>query len=298
MQSWGEKPYHSLDYALKQRFGEKIYKLTLNGGMSCPNRDGKISHGGCIFCSEGGSGEFASCGSLSIPEQIQDAKKRLSGKRPVNRYIAYFQAYTNTYGPLEHLRNIFTAAIEDPEVVVLSIATRPDCLNEEVVTLLGELNQKKPVWVELGLQTANDKTAKYINRCYPTQVYIDAARELNKRNIPFVTHIILGLPNETEEDMVNTVKLAVECKSQGIKLQLLQILSDSPLKEEYLKGNVRPMEEDEYYALLKKLLSLLPEDTVVHRLTGDGSKKTLLAPLWCGDKKRALNKINALLKTF
>ena len=196
------------------------------------------------------------------------------------------------------IRKFFDLLQGREDVVGVSVATRPDCLPDDILDMLEAYSRIKPTWVELGLQTANDKTALYINRCYPTQVYIDAARELNKRNIPFVTHIILGLPGETEEDMINTVKTAVECKTQGIKLQLLQILSDSPLKEEYLKGNVRPMEEDEYYSLLRKLLSLLPEDTVIHRLTGDGSKKTLLAPLWCGDKKRAINKINALLKSF
>ncbi len=278
----------------KKLFGEKVYKISLAGGNTCPNRDGTKGKGGCIFCSQAGSGDFVPDPSLPEDEQISLAIEKVKSKG-AKKYIAYFQSFTATYLPLEKLQKKLDSAYKREDIAGVSVATRPDCLPKEVLDMLEEYSRIKPLWVELGLQTASDETAVYINRCYPTKTYIDAARELNKRNIPFVTHVILGLPGETEEDMINTVKLAVECKTQGIKLQLLQILSDSPLKEEYLKGNVRPMEEDEYYALLKKLLLLLPEDTVVHRLTGDGSKKTLLAPLWCGDKKRALNKINALL---
>ena len=296
MQSWGEKPYHSLDYALKQRFGEKIYKLTLNGGMSCPNRDGKISHGGCIFCSEGGSGEFASCGSLSIPEQIQDAKKRLSGKRPVNRYIAYFQAYTNTYGPLEHLRNIFTAAIEDPEVVVLSIATRPDCLNEEVVTLLGELNQKKPVWVELGLQTIHEESAKFIRRGYTLDVFTDAVKRLHARGIEIVTHVILGLPGETHEMMLETVDFLNTLPIQGIKLQLLHVLEGTDLADYYRTTGFHILSEDEYVSLILKCVEHLRPDIVIHRITGDGPKDLLIAPLWSSAKRSVLNHIHHEMK--
>lgn len=281
----------------KRLFGEKVYKISLAGGCTCPNRDGTKGFGGCIFCSQTGSGDFVPHPSLPINEQIDLATRKVKNKG-AKKYIAYFQSFTATYLPAEVLREKLDCAYGRDDIVGVSIATRPDCLPEDILDMLEAYSRIKPTWVELGLQTASDKTAVYINRCYPTQVYIDAARELNKRNIPFVTHIILGLPGETEEDMANTVKTSVECKTQGIKLQLLQILSDSPLKEEYLKGNVRPMEEEKYYALLKKLLSLLPEDTVIHRLTGDGSKKTLLAPLWCGDKKRAINKINALLKSL
>ncbi len=281
----------------KKLFGQKVYKISLAGGYTCPNRDGTKGLGGCIFCSASGSGDFVPHPSLPMNEQIDLAIGKVKAKG-AEKYIAYFQSFTATYLPAEVLREKLDCAYERDDIVGVAIATRPDCLPDDILDMLTEYSRIKPTWVELGLQTANDKTALYINRCYPTQVYIDAARELNKRAIPFVTHIILGLPGETEEDMVNTVKTAVECKTQGIKLQLLQILSDSPLKEEYLKGKVTPMEEEKYYALLKKLLSLLPEDTVIHRLTGDGSKKTLLAPLWCGDKKRAINKINALLREF
>ena len=224
MKSWGEKPYHSLDYELKQRFGEKVYKLSLNGGMSCPNRDGKISFGGCIFCSEGGSGEFASSAKLPIPEQIRDAKKRLSGKRPVSQYIAYFQAYTNTYGPIQHLRKIFTEAIEDPEVVLLSIATRPDCLPDEVMEFLAELNKRKPVWIELGLQTIHEDTAAFIRRGYPLSVYEDAVRRLRAHGIEVITHVILGLPGEDKDRMLQTIHYLNQTDTQGIKLQLLHIL--------------------------------------------------------------------------
>ena len=244
MRSWGEKPYHSLDYELKQRFGEKVYKLTLNGGMSCPNRDGKISFGGCIFCSEGGSGEFASAACLSIPEQIQDAKKRLSGKRPVNQYIAYFQAYTNTYGPLDHLRKIFTEAIEDLEIVLLSVATRPDCLPDDVVELLAELNKIKPVWVELGLQTIHETSARFIRRGYPLEVYTDAVERLNKHGIEVVTHVILGLPGETREMMLDTVKYLNTLPIQGIKLQLLHVLEGTDLGTYYKNTGFHVLEED------------------------------------------------------
>ena len=279
MRSWGEKPYHSLDYELKQRFGEKVYKLTLNGGMSCPNRDGKISFGGCIFCSEGGSGEFASAAYLSIPDQIQDAKKRLSGKRPVNQYIAYFQAYTNTYGPLEHLRKIFTEAIEDPEIVLLSVATRPDCLPDEVVDLLAELNKIKPVWVELGLQTIHETSARFIRRGYPLEVYTDAVERLSKHGIEIVTHVILGLPGETREMMLDTVKYLNTLPIQGIKLQLLHVL-----------------EEDEYVDLILECIEHLRPEITVHRITGDGPKDLLIAPLWSSAKRSVLNHIHHKMK--
>ena len=296
MRSWGEKPYHSLDYELKRRFGEKIYKLTLNGGMSCPNRDGKISFGGCIFCSEGGSGEFASAACLSIPDQIQDAKKRLAGKRPVNQYIAYFQAYTNTYGPIEHLRKIFTEAIEDPEIVLLSIATRPDCLPDEVIELLAELNQKKPVWVELGLQTIHESSARFIRRGYPLSTFTDAVRRLNQQGIEVVTHVILGLPGETKEMMLETVNYLNTMPIQGIKLQLLHVLKGTQLALEYEKQPFSLFELEEYCDFTIDCLEILPPDMVIHRLTGDGPRSLLIAPLWSTDKKRVLNTMQKRLK--
>ena len=296
MKSWNEKPYHSLDYELKKRFGEKIYKLTLNGGMSCPNRDGKISFGGCIFCSEGGSGEFASCAALSIPEQIQDAKKRLSGKRPVNQYIAYFQAYTNTYGPIEHLRKIFTEAIEDPEIVLLSIATRPDCLPDEVIELLAELNQKKPVWVELGLQTIHEESARFIRRGYPLATFTDAVERLSRHGIEVVTHVILGLPGETKEMMLETVKYLNTLPIQGIKLQLLHVLEGTDLASYYHNTGFHVLSKEEYVDLILTCLEHLKPEITVHRITGDGPKELLIAPLWSSAKRSVLNHIHHEMK--
>lgn len=296
MKKWGEKPYHSLDYELKQRFGQKIYKLTLNGGMSCPNRDGKISFGGCIFCSEGGSGDFASSSMLSIPEQIQDAKKRLSGKRPVSLYIAYFQAYTNTYGTLEHLRKIFTEAIDDPEIALLSIATRPDCLPEEVLDLLEELNKRKPVWVELGLQTIHEKSSRFIRRGYPLSVYTHGVQQLNARGIEVVTHVILGLPGETKEMMLETVDYLNTLPIQGIKLQLLHVLKGTDLAYYYQTTGFHVLSEDEYVDLILNCIEHLRPDITIHRITGDGPKDLLIAPLWSSAKRSVLNHIHHEMK--
>lgn len=281
----------------KKLFGEKVYRISLEGGTTCPNRDGSKGYGGCVFCSATGSGDFVPDGALPIDVQIDQAIERVKGKN-AKKFIAYFQSFTFTHLPKEKIKQKLEGALRRNEIVGVSVATRPDCLDGEVLDLLEEYSKRKPLWVELGLQSANDETAKRINRCYPTEVYEKAASDLEKRKIPFVTHVILGLPGESEEDMINTVRTALSCKSTGIKLQLLQILSDSPLYADYLKGEVQPMEEDDYYRLLDKLLSLLDKDTVVYRLTGDGSKKTLAAPKWCGDKKGALNKINALLEKY
>ncbi|MGN0334515.1 MAG: TIGR01212 family radical SAM protein [Lachnospiraceae bacterium] len=296
MNTWGEKPYHSLDYELKHRFGEKIYKLTLNGGMSCPNRDGKISFGGCIFCSGGGSGEFASSAALSVTEQIQDARKRLARKRPVSRYIAYFQAYTNTYGPVEYLRKIFTEAIEDPEVAVLSIATRPDCLDDEIIGLLGELNRIKPVWIELGLQTVHESTARFIRRGYPLSVFETAAEKLQEQGIETIVHVILGLPGETREMMLETVRYLNTRPVQGIKLQLLHVLSGTDLALYYENQGFRVLSEDEYIDLLIDCVENIRPETVIHRITGDGPKDLLIAPLWSSAKRTVLNHIHHEMK--
>lgn len=296
MRSWGEKPYHSLDYELKQRFGEKVYKLTLNGGMSCPNRDGKISFGGCIFCSEGGSGDFASDACLSVSEQIQEAKKRLAGKRPVNQYIAYFQAYTNTYGPIEHLRKIFTEAIEDPEIVLLSIATRPDCLPDEVIELLAELNKIKPVWIELGLQTIHESSARFIRRGYPLKVFTDAVERLSRQGIEVVAHVILGLPGETREMMLETVDFLNTLPIQGIKLQLLHVLEGTDLGTYYRNTGFHVLEEAEYVNLILECIEHLRPDITIHRITGDGPKELLIAPLWSSAKRSVLNHIHHEMK--
>ena len=233
MRLWNDKPYHSLDYELKKRFGEKVYRLALNGGMTCPNRDGTVGHGGCIFCSGGGSGEFASDPALSIREQIESGKERLSHKRPVNAYIAYFQAFTNTYAPVDYLRTIFTEAIAHPQVVLLSIATRPDCLQPEIVELLAQLNQIKPVWVELGLQTMHEDTARDIRRGYPLSVFEDAVNRLRAAGLEVIVHTILGLPGEDQERMFETLHYLNDQDIQGIKLQLLHILKGTDLAVRY-----------------------------------------------------------------
>ena len=264
--------------------------------MSCPNRDGTLSVGGCIFCSSGGSGEFASSAMLSIPEQIQDAKKRLSGKRPVNQYIAYFQAYTNTYGPVEHLRKIFTDAIEDPEIVLLSIATRPDCLQDEIVELLAELNKKKPVWVELGLQTIHESSARFIRRGYPLEVYTDAVNRLHAHGIEVVTHVILGLPGETKEMMLQTVDYLNTLPIQGIKLQLLHVLEGTDLAAYYKNTGFHILEEEEYIDLILECIEHLRPEITIHRITGDGPKDLLIAPLWSSAKRSVLNHIHHKMK--
>lgn len=236
--NWNGKPYHSLDHMLRERFGEKVYKVTLNGGMSCPNRDGKLGSRGCIFCSAGGSGDFAADAELSVTEQIDSQIALLSAKRPIHKYIAYFQAYTNTYAPVEYLRKIFTEALAHPSVVALSIGTRPDCLGEDVLDLLNELNQRKPVWVELGLQTMHERTAAYIRRGYPLSCFEDAVQNLRKRQIEVIVHTILGLPGESEKDILETMQYLNGQDIQGIKLQLLHVLKGTDLAEDYVAREI------------------------------------------------------------
>lgn len=282
------------DYC-REKFGKKLYKLSLDGGFTCPNRDGKKGTGGCIFCSESGSGDFAESGN-DIDIQIEKAKARVSGKIKDGGFIAYFQSFTSTYAPTEKLEALFSGAVSRPDIDVLSVATRPDCLSDDTVELLGRLNTVKPVWVELGLQTVKKESIDYINRCYENEEYESAVNRLHEKGIYVITHIILGLPGENTEDMKNTLLFALKNKTDGVKLQLLHILKDSRLYEEYLKGNVRTLEKDEYIAVLRELLPLIPENTAVHRLTGDGNKKTLVAPLWSADKKSVLNSINKMIK--
>ena len=280
-----------LNNYLRNKYGFKVYKISLNCGFTCPNRDGTIGTDGCIFCSNGGSGEFASNPDLCITEQIEEGKKRVSNKISNGKYIAYFQAYTGTYAPVEALRSLFTEAINHPDVVILSIATRPDCLPDDVLDLLAELNKIKPVWIELGLQTIHENTAAYIRRGYDLEIYDRAITHLQERNIDVITHVILGLPNETVEDMLNTVRYVCDAKSAGIKLQLLHILSGTELEKEYLAGKVNVLSEDEYIEILKKCVQIIPDDVVIHRLTGDGDKKLLIAPMWSADKKYVWNRI-------
>lgn len=293
---WGEKRYHSLDYYLKNKFGQKLYKLSLNGGMTCPNRDGTLGTRGCIFCSEGGSGDFAADSSLSIREQIEAAKILVSKKHSGSSYIAYFQAYTNTYAPCEYLRKIFTEAITHPDIRLLSIATRPDCINEEVLNLLDELNHRKPVWVELGLQTIHEPAAQLIRRGYGLPVFEQAVASLSARNIETVVHVILGLPTEEEAHMLATIRYLNTMRIQGIKLQLLHILSGTDLEEYYHRHPFHILSMDEYIAAVGRCVANLRPDIVIHRLTGDGPKSLLLAPLWSADKRRVLNQIHAYLK--
>ncbi len=280
----------------KKQFGEKLYKISLNGGMSCPNRDGKLGVRGCIFCSAGGSGDFAPDRSIPLDEQIEDAKRRVSSKYKGTHYIAYFQAYTNTYAPVEKLRALFMPVIKREDIAVLSIATRPDCLSDEVLDLLRELNDIKPVWVELGLQTIHEKTADYIRRGYSLPVYDKAIRDLEAIGIHTITHLILGLPGETKEDMLQSVRYVSDCGSQGIKLQLLHVLKGTDLASDYEKGLFRTLLFDEYIDLLADCVRLLPKDMIVHRLTGDGPKNLLIAPMWSADKKRVMNAIHQRLK--
>lgn len=293
---WNEKPYHSLDYMLRERFGEKVYKVTLNGGMSCPNRDGKIGRRGCIFCSEGGSGDFAADRALSITEQIESQIAILSGKRPIHKYIAYFQAYTNTYAPVDYLEKIFTEAISHPDIVALSIGTRPDCLDEDVLALLDSLNQKKPVWIELGLQTIHEKTAQYIRRGYPLSCFDRAVRELRTRNIEVIVHTILGLPGETDADILETMHYLNQKDIQGIKLQLLHVLNNTDLAYDYNAGKFQVYEREEYLDLLIRCLEHLDPSIVIHRMTGDGPKALLIAPLWASRKREVLNLLHHEMK--
>ena len=291
MKQWNDKRYHSLDYELKQTFGEKVYRISLNGGMTCPNRDGTLGTGGCIFCSEGGSGDFAGNAAISIREQISEGERRIAAKSDCRKFIAYFQAYTNTYAPVSYLKPLFMEAISQPEIVVLSIATRPDCFNEEILDLLEELNQIKPVWIELGLQTIHEKTAAFIRRGFSLSCYEHCVQQLKARGLAVITHVILGLPQETIPMMLQTVDYLADSGIQGIKLQLLHVLKHTALADYYEKDSFPIFDRDSYCRLIRKCIELLPEEMVIHRITGDGPKNLLLAPLWSTDKKKVLNQI-------
>lgn len=283
----------TLSQHYKETFGCKVYKLSLDGGFTCPNRDGTLGTGGCIFCT--GSGEFAEGGPDPIPVQLERAKSRVRDKNKNGKYMAYFQAFTNTYAPVEQLRRLYYAAIAPEEIVGLSIGTRPDCLGEEVVALLGEINAIKPVSVELGLQTIHETTARYLRRGYEGPVYYDAVRRLKAAGIDVVTHIILGLPGETEEMMLETTRAAVAAGTDGVKFHLLHVLRGTDLAGDYGEGKFSCLTLEEYGAILKKCVDLLPDSIVVHRITGDGAKKDLIAPLWSADKKRVLNYLHRIL---
>ena len=277
----------------REKFGCKVYKLSLDGGFTCPNRDGHLGTEGCIFCT--GSGEFAEGGPEPISAQLERAKLRVSRKNKDGKYIAYFQAFTNTYAPVAYLRKLYGEAIAPEEIVGLAIGTRPDCLGEDVIALLAELNSVKPVSVELGLQTIHEETARYIRRGYGAPVYFDAVKRLKAVGIEVVTHIILGLPGETEEMMLETTRAAVNAGTDGVKFHLLHVLKGTDLAKEHAAGKFSCLTLEEYGCILKKCIDLLPEHVVIHRITGDGAKKDLIAPLWSADKKRVLNYLHRIL---
>ena len=285
----------TLNEYYRQRFGCKVYKLSLDAGFTCPNRDGTVGTGGCIFCSGMGSGDFAEGGPEPVAVQLQRAKGRVSAKNKDGKYIAYFQSFTNTYAPVERLRQLYLDAVAPEDVVGLAIGTRPDCLGTDVVALLGEINGIKPVSVELGLQTIHEGSARYIRRGYDTAVYYDAVRRLKDAGIEVVTHIILGLPGETPDMAAATTKAAVEAGTDGVKFHLLHVLRGTDLEKEYLEGRVATLSLEEYGSWLKACMDVLREDTVVHRITGDGAKRDLVAPLWSADKKRVLNYLHKVL---
>ena len=293
----------TLNEYLRQRFGQKIYKISIDGGFTCPTRDGTLDTRGCIFCSARGSGDFSEDRNLTVTEQIEKGKSRVEAKMPktcadtstqvfANKYIAYFQAFTNTYAPVSRLRALYSEAIGHPDIVAISIGTRPDCLPEDVLELLGELNQVKPVWVELGLQTIHERSAEYIRRGYPLSVYDKAVADLKARDIEVITHVILGLPGESREEMLESVKYVGNSGVDGIKLQLLHVLKETDLARDYAEGKFKCMTMEEYVDLIYDAIALLPEDMVVHRMTGDGDKKILIAPMWSADKKKVLNSLN------
>lgn len=296
MERWGEKRYHSMDYDLKQIYGEKVYKITLNGKMTCPNRDGTIGKGGCIFCSAQGSGDFAGSADMTITEQLAAGKQELKQKRPVHSYIAYFQAFTNTYAPVAYLEQIYMEAVRDPEVKILSIATRPDCLGNDVLDLLDRINQIKPVWIELGLQTIHPQTASFIRRGYDLPVFERAVKELRSRGIAVIIHTILCLPGETREMMFETLDYLNHTDIQGIKLQLLHILKGTDLAYEYQKQPFWSPSMEEYIELLSDCIARLNPAITIHRLTGDGPKELLIAPLWTSNKRTVLNTLHSHLK--
>ena len=299
---WNQKPYHSLDYELKRRFGRKIYKLSLDGGMTCPNRDGTLGNRGCIFCSSGGSGDFAAQSCPDVWEQIEAAKARVRRKMPPESsamappspsYIAYFQSYTGTYAPLPRLRSLFERAVSHPDVALLSVATRPDCLPDETVSLLAGLSRRKPVWVELGLQTVHEDTARFIRRGYGFPVFEDACRRLKAVGITVVVHVILGLPGEDRERMLETITRMADFSRagliDGIKLQLLHVLKGTDLADYYQNHPFPIFSMEEYIDFVIDCAELLPPELVIHRLTGDGPKSLLIAPSWSGNKRLVLN---------
>ena len=287
---------YMLNDFLKEKFNEKIYKVSLDGGFTCPNRDGKVSRGGCIFCSENGSGDFTATKLKSIHAQIEEQIDLVSKKYKGDKYIAYFQNFTNTYAEVSYLRKIYEEALSHEKIVGLAIATRPDCLEDDVLELLAELNKKTFLWVELGLQTLNDDVAKYFNRAYETEIYKEVSGKLNRLNIKFVTHIIIGLPKEENDDYLKTAIFAQNCGTWGIKLHLMYVVKNTPLEKLYLNGDLKVNTKEEYVEKVVNVLENISSEIVVHRLTGDGDRETLVAPLWSIKKIDVLNSIHKELK--
>jgi len=293
---WGEKRYNSLNYFLREKFGEKVYKVSLDGGFTCPNRDGTLSEKGCIFCSDNGSGEFAGSRKKSITDQIEEQLELISKKFPHGNVIAYFQNFTNTYGDLEYLKKIYEEALSHPRVVGLAIATRPDCIDDKILDLLEELNSKTFLWIELGLQTSNEKTAIDINRGWKLKIFDEMMEKLNNRNIKVVAHIILGLPNESHKTMLASIRYIIKKKVWGVKFHLLHIIKNTNLEKLYIETKFHILTKEEYIDLIGTAIEILDTDMVIHRLTGDGSRETLIEPRWSLDKRNVLNSIEKHLK--
>lgn len=295
---WGDKPYYSLNYFFKKTFGEKVMKITLDGGFTCPNRDGKISFGGCTFCSSRGSGEFSGNRLKSISQQFQEQKIMMKKKWNSNKYIAYFQAYTNTYASVEYLKNLYDEALKQDGVIGLSIGTRPDCLSDEIIDLLCYYNEKTFLTIELGLQTSNDKTGELINRGHTSKCFEEGVKKLRKHNINIVTHVIFGLPNETEEDMMDTVKFSNNLDIQGIKYHLLYIIKNTKLYNQYLKDpTIYKLSREKYIELIGNALTITNPNIVIHRITGDAKREDIVTPLWSIKKWELLNSIHSHLNT-
>lgn len=301
---WNEKPYHSLDYDMKKRYGEKVYKIAIDAGMTCPNRDGKCGTGGCIFCSEGGSGDFAISKAAhnnidSIKSQLEKGKSLFHTKKTGNLFIAYFQSFTNTYAPVETLDALYREALDEPDVAGISIATRPDCLEAPVIELLDSLNkeyQDKFIWIELGLQTIHEETARLIRRGYSLDVFEEAVANLKRIHIPVIVHVILGLPHETPQMMLETCNYLNTMHIDGIKLQLLHVLKNTALAKLYEAKAFEVLDFEEYINIVIDCLEILSEDIVIHRVTGDGPRSLLIAPLWSLDKRRVLNTLHQQMK--
>ncbi|MBX7315480.1 TIGR01212 family radical SAM protein [Clostridium chauvoei] len=296
MKEWNGKRYHSLNYYLRNKFGEKVYKISLDGGFTCPNRDGRVAKGGCTFCSASGSGDYAGSRALSISKQFEDRKEMMEKKWKDGKYIAYFQAYTNTYALVDVLRQKYEDALKQKGVVALSIATRPDCIDDEIADLLGEINKKTYLWVELGLQTINDDTARNFNRGYDLKVFDESLKKLKDRNIEVVVHTIFGLPGESKEDMLKTVDYVAHSGVQGIKFHLLHLMEGTRMVKQYESGELKLMTQEDYIDTVCKAVTMIPEEMVVHRLTGDAPRELLIGPMWSLKKWEVLNTIDKALE--